>query len=437
MRTHYVRSGNVSLAYGVQSEKGPPLIYTPGAFSHLVLDETWPPFARFYQRLASFSRLVRWDRRGTGLSDQSAEIVPLAEQLDDLDAIRRAAGIERATLVGYSHGGALATLYAAEHPERVERLVLVDALVCGAANPFDPTPAWAGLDALNELITTDFEAYTATLSRTAAPGLDDGSADQAATIIQASASPAGQLQLLRIVQGTDMREALSHVRAPTLVIHAQGDRVLPIEHGRYLAQHIEGARLLEIDSDFHLVMADPAAASITLAAIEEFVTGSVAHTAERVLASVLFTDIVGSSAHQRRLGDEAWRALRGRFEGNARRIVEQFGGRVVQFTGDGVMAAFPTASQALGAGKALGSDARDLGVAIRAGVHTGEAHEVEDQLFGACVTLAARVAEQAGANELLATETVRDLVDGSEFAFRDAGLFELKGLGERRLVATA
>jgi pimeloyl-ACP methyl ester carboxylesterase len=160
MKTQYAQSKNVSLAYCVPSEKGPPLIYTPGAFSHLILDETWPPFARFYQRLASFSHLVRWDRRGTGLSDQSAKILPLAEQLDDLDSIRCAAGIERATLVGYSHGGALAALYAAERPERVERLVLVDAIVCAALNPFEPLRDKLDVE---PLISADFDAYTTTL----------------------------------------------------------------------------------------------------------------------------------------------------------------------------------------------------------------------------------------------------------------------------------
>jgi class 3 adenylate cyclase len=183
-----------------------------------------------------------------------------------------------------------------------------------------------------------------------------------------------------------------------------------------------------------MLMLDPVGSSILLAAIEEFVTGSISHTSERSVASVLFTDMVGSTEHQRALGDEAWRTLRTAFERNSRRIVEQFEGRVVQFTGDGVMAAFATPSHALRAAKSLGADARGLGVPIRAGVHTGEVCEVEDQLFGACVTVAARVAAQADGDQLLATETVQDLVTGSGFKFRDAGLHELKGLGKRRLV---
>ena len=436
MQTHYATSGDVALAYGIQSEKGPTLIYTPGAFSHLLLDDTSPQISRFHERLASFARLVRWDRRGTGLSDQGAQINPRADQMDDLDAIRRAAGVERATLVGFSHGGALSVLYAAAHPERVERLVLIDALICGAPDPFEPVlPEWKTLLDFRDLIESDFDAYTVALSRAAVPSLGEAMINQMATLIKASASPAGQARLMDLVRGIDVRAALERVQAPTLVIQARDDQVTPIAHGRYAAQHIEGARLLELDTDSHVPHVDPKTAPILLAAIEEFVTGAVAHTAQRVMVSVLFTDIVDSSAQQRSVGDEAWRALRTRFEGNTKRIVEQFGGRVVQFTGDGVMAAFSTASQALGAGRALRSDARELGVAIRGGVHTGEAHEVEDQLFGACVTLAARVGQQAGADDLFATETVQDLVAGAEFEFREAGVFELKGIGKRRLVA--
>jgi pimeloyl-ACP methyl ester carboxylesterase len=434
MRIQYARSGDVAVAYAVRGE-GPALIYTPGAFSHLALDENVPFLARFYERLASFSRLVRWDRRGTGLSDQTAEPLPLAGQCEDLEAVRATAGIERAALVGLSHGGTLSALYAARYPERVTHLVIVDAMVSAVRDPYAPHVPSSLWKSLMQTIDADPETFVANLVRASAPGQDEATQAQGISHLQSSISPAAQRQLVRIISQTDVREVLPRIQAPTLVIHARGDAVFPVEHGRYLAEHIEGARLLELDSDHHMILLDPKGSSVVLAAIEEFVTGSVRHSAERRVASVLFTDIVDSTERQRAMGDDAWRALRSVFEANTRRLVEQFGGQVVQFTGDGVMAAFATPSQALRGAKALVADARGLGVAIRAGVHTGEVHEVEDQLFGACVSVAARVAGRAGADELLATETVQDLVAGSGFEFRDAGLHELKGLGRRRLVA--
>lgn len=435
MKVHYADSEGVALAYGVQSESGPPLIYTPGVFSHLAFDDNAPFLKRFHEGLASFSRLVRWDKRGTGLSDQTADPLPFHGQCDDLDAVRDAAGIERAAHVGYSHGGALAAIYAAENPERVTHLVIVDSLVNANRSPYEPQDSSGYWEALMNLIDSEPEAFITNLMRAGAPGMDEEVMAQGVSMLQSSISPSSQRQLLRYLAEIDVSQVLSRIRVPTLVVHATGDAVIHVEHGRYLAEHIEGARLVELDSDYHMIMADPAASSVLLAAIEEFVTGSVGQTAARSMASVLFTDIVDSAARQRALGDDAWRALRETFERNTRRIVEAQGGRVVQFTGDGVMAAFGTPSQALRAAKALGADARGLGVAIRAGVHAGEVYEVEDQLFGACVTVAARVAAQAEADELLTTETVQDLVAGSGFEFRDAGLHELKGLGKRRLVA--
>lgn len=435
MKVHYARSGGVALAYGIQGEAGPPLIYTSGVFSHLAFDDNAFFLKHFHEGLASFSRLLRWDKRGTGLSDQTAEWLPFHGQCIDLDAVRAAAGIERAALVGYSHGGALAALYAAEHPERVTHLVIVDSVVNPNRNPYEPEDSSGYWDSLMQLADSEPEAFVTNLMRASAPGMDEAVLAQGVSMLQSSISPAGQRQLLRNLAEIDVSQILSRIRVPTLVVHATGDAVVRVEHGRYLAEHIEGARLLELDSDYHMIMADPAASSVLLAAIEEFVTGSVRHTAARSMASVLFTDIVDSTVRQRALGDDAWRALREAFERNTRRIVEEQSGRVVQFTGDGVMAAFGTPSQALRAGKALAADARGLGVSIRAGVHTGEVYEVEDQLFGSCVTVAARVAAKAEADQLLATETVQDLVAGSGFEFGDAGLRELKGLGKRRLVA--
>jgi len=431
----YAQSGEVSLAYAVEGESGLPLIFIPGIVSNLAIDPSVPPLARFYERMGRFCRFVRWDRRGTGLSDQSAEPLPLGEQARDLEALRSAVGFERFALIGFSHGTALAVRYAAAHPERVTHLVLMAAPVCDARDPGNhssaPLAPWGRLiDA-----TQDFSRYTETFMAAAAPSAEPGARAHMVNMMKASVSPGGMRSLLGQVRELDLRSVIPQIRVPTLVVHANRDRIFPPEHGRYFAAHIPGARYLELDTDAHIFLFDASAAAITLAAIEEFLTGSVVHSADRVMTTVLFTDIVDSTVAQQRMGDEAWRALRKSFEANSRRLVTQFGGRVVQLTGDGVMAAFPAASQALRAARALGEDARGLGVAIRAGVHAGEAYTVEDQLFGTCVTVAARVAAQARPDELLTTETVQDLVAGSSFTFRDAGAPELKGLGARRLLA--
>jgi pimeloyl-ACP methyl ester carboxylesterase len=431
----YAQSDDVSLAYAVEGEEGLPLIFIPGIVSNLAMDPSIPSLARFNERISRFCRFVRWDRRGTGLSDQSAEPLPLAEQARDLEAIRRAVGFERFALIGFSHGAVLALRYAVDHPERVSHLVLMAAPVCDALDPGDPSsPPLSPWGRLIEA-TYDFSGYTEGFMAVAVPSAEPGARALMVNMLKASVSPSGMRSLLGQIRDLDLRGALGAIRVPTLVIHANRERIFPAEHGRYFAAHIPGVRYLELDTDAHIFPLDAAASAIALAALEEFLTGSVVHSADRVMTTVLFTDIVDSTVAQQRMGDEAWRALRKSFEANSRRLVTQFGGRVVQFTGDGVMAAFPAASQALRAARALGEDARGLGVAIRAGVHAGEAYTVEDQLFGTCVTVAARVAAHARPDELLTTETVQDLVAGSSFTFRDAGAPELKGLGPRRLLA--
>ena len=435
MEIRYAQSGDVSLAYSVLGEVGLPVILIPGIVSNLAMDSSNPLLARFYERIGQFSRAVRWDRRGTGLSDQSAEPLPLAEQARDLEVIRAAVGFERFALIAHSHGTALAASYAAAHPERVTHLVLIGGVVCDARDPGDPgSPPLAPWDRLFEA-TQDFAAYVTRFVAAAAPSAEPGLRARIENMIKASVTPRMQRLLIAQVRDLDLRGVLPGIRVPTLVMHQGRDGVFSPAHGRYFGAHIPGARYIELESDAHLFFADAASTAMVLTALEEFLTGSVVHTADRVMTTVLFTDIVDSTVAQRRMGDEAWRALRKSFEANSRRLAEQFGGRVVQFTGDGVMAAFPAASQALRTARALGEDARGLGVAIRAGVHAGEAYTVEDQLFGTCVTVAARVAAQAGAGELLTTETVSDLVSGSGFTFCDAGVRELKGVGPRRLLA--
>lgn len=237
----------------------------------------------------------------------------------------------------------------------------------------------------------------------------------------------------------DLRPVLKQLACPTLVLHARGDRHHPVAHGRYLAEHILGARYLELDTDFHVPAVDQAISDQIATAIEEFLTGSIRHTAERRFATVLFTDIVASTAQQRERGDRAWRVILEAHEATTRRLVEQFGGRVVDVEGDGVMAEFPAAGESLRAARAIVTAARDQGIRIRAGIHAGEIYEAGGRRFGICIciSIAARVAAQAGADEVFATELVQGLVEGSDLSFTPRGEFDLKGVGLRRLVQLA
>jgi class 3 adenylate cyclase len=254
---------------------------------------------------------------------------------------------------------------------------------------------------------------------------------------KATASPSSFEALWRGIVDLDLRPLLKQIACPTLVLHARGDRHHPVAHGRYMAEHVPGARYLELDTDFHVPGADPAISDQITTAIEELLTGGIHHTAERRFATLLFTDIVGSTSQQREHGDRAWQEVLEGHEASTRRLVEQFGGRVVEFEGDGSMAAFPVAGEALRAARAMVAAAREQGIRLRAGLHAGEVSESGGRLFGICISVAARVAAQAGADHVLATELVQGLVEGSDLEFSPLGEVELKGIGPRRLVRLA
>lgn len=440
MAVRYTKSDGLSLAYEILSEEGVPLIHVAGMLSNLAMDDGIPGLARYFERLARFCRVVRYDKRGTGLSDRSALPAPLERQVMDLDAIREAVGVERTALLGVSQGAPLAALYAIRFPERVTHLIWVDGMVASCRDPWQPlsrdNQVAIGKE-LMDLIDTDYDAFTqrwVELASRTTRAIGAEEAETAIAYLQASASPGAMRVTMESLQGMDIRDVLEQIQVPTLVIHARRDDVCPIEHGRYFAEHVGGARLLELDSNHHYPFLDEQVAPIALAAIEELLTGHVGHSADRVLATVVFTDIVASTSRQQAVGDEAWSGLRQRFEAESRQLVEQFGGRVIEFTGDGVMAAFGAASEAVRCASSLVRSARALGLELRAGVHTGEAYEVDDRLFGTCVTVASRVANEAAGGEILATETVQDLVVGAGLTFEPAGRVELKGLGERSLV---
>lgn len=438
--TKYAKSEGVSLAYRVTGEAGPTLIHVPGALGNLALEEQGPNAIRYYERMSRFCRAVRFDKRATGLSDQSAAPPTLAQQVPDVDAVRRAVGADRIALSGLSQGAAVALLYALASPERVTHLILIDGVCCDARDPYLPMSRQNALEQWDEFFGTmqrDFEAFIREFTAKCFPGTDPAFQELAAEGLKATANPSSFEALWRGIVGVDLRDQLSRISCPTLVLHARGDQHHPVAHGRYLAEHIPHARFLEFDTPFHVPGVDPALSDQIATAIEELLTGSIRYTAERRFASVLFTDIVGSTAQQRERGDRVWRGVLEVHEATARRLVEQFGGRVVDVEGDGLMAEFPAAGDSLRAARAISAAARDQGISIRAGLHAGEVYESGGRLFGICISIAARVAAQAAADEVLATELVQGLVEGSDVVFHPYGEFVLKGAGTRRLVRLA
>jgi pimeloyl-ACP methyl ester carboxylesterase len=436
-QTHYAKSAGVSLAYRVMGEGEPTLLHVPGAISNLALEDTAPAIARYFERLSRFSRLVRFDKRGTGLSDRSGAPLSIDDQIPDVEAVRQASGSERVALYGLSQGTAVAVRYTLAFPERVAQLILVDGVCCDRHDPYasaDDSNRLVNWDEFFALLDDDFEGFTDGFAAICFPDAPEEARGATAEFLRATASPATFRSLWQGIVGLDLRPRLKDISVPTLVLHARGDRHHPAHHGRYFAEHIPAARYVELESDFHVPYVDENIAARMLTAIEEFLTGTVRHTAERRFATVLFTDIVGSTAQQHDRGDRAWRGLREAHEADARRLAEQFGGRIVEVQGDGVLATFPTAGEAARAARAMVAAARDLGLHIRAGIHAGEVYEVGESLLGICVNVAARVVAQANGDEILATELVQGLVEGSELSFEQQGEVDLKGIGRRRLV---
>jgi pimeloyl-ACP methyl ester carboxylesterase len=386
----------------------------------MAVEDMTPSVARYFERLSRFSRVVRFDKRGTGLSDRSGTALALADQVPDVEAVRRAVGADRVALYGLSQGTAVAVLYALAHPERVSHLILVDGIVCDRRRPEEPGSKHNQLVDWDEFfadIDQDFGAFSWRFAKICFPDAPEEGLDAFVEMLRASASPAAFRALWKGIVGLDLCARLKEIAVPALVLHARGDRHHPVEHGRYFAEHLPDARLIELDCDDHVPYVDDAAVDRMIAAIA--------------------TDIVDSTERQRRSGDASWRAVLAAHHADAARIAEQFGGRVVEVLGDGVLAAFPAPGEGLRAARALRNAAQHLGIEIRAGLQAGEVYEVGERLLGICVNAAARVSAEAGPNEILTTELVQGLVEGGEFSFEEAGEFELKGIGSRRLFRLA
>jgi class 3 adenylate cyclase len=434
----YARSGDVHIAYQVLGEGPLDLVYFPGWVSHL--EHAWeePGVARFYRRLASFSRLILFDKRGTGLSDRvsDAALPNLEQRMDDLRAVMDAAGSERAALFGISEGGPLSVLFAATYPGRTTALVLYGTyarFLQAADYPWRPSTA-----AFEAFVQAIEERWGQPLSvRLFAPSAGDDPHFRAwwASAMRLGASPGAALALLRMNTEIDVRDILPAVRVPTLVLHRAGDRLVDPGASRDLAARIPGARYVELAGADHLPFVGDSDAIV--AEVQEFLTGvRTSVEPERVLATVLFVDIVDSTAQAAALGDRRWGELLDAHLRLLRREITRFRGCEIKALGDGILATFDGPTRAIRCACVIRDIVRPLGVEVRAGLHTGEIERRGDDVGGIAVHIGARIAAGAAPGEVLVSSTVKDLAAGSGLRFADRGTHALRGVpGEWRLFA--
>jgi class 3 adenylate cyclase len=431
--TRYAGSGEATIAYQVAG-KGPlDLLFLPGWISQI--EQLWdtPAVRRFLERLAVFNRLILFDRRGSGLSDSVDDSHTLEQEALDALAVLDAVGSERVALLTYGLGGPVGALLAADHPERVGALIMYASI---ARTSWAPDYDWA-------MTLEDRAQWT---ERTvAAWGEPDGPGlavmapsmveDQALTswfarLQRLAASPSQARILLNAAAGLDIREVLPSVRVPTLVMHRAGDQAWDPRHSRYLAEHIEGARYVELEGVDSLPFVGDSDAIVE--EIEEFLTGARSGGIARGLLTVMFTDIVDATARAAKLGDRRWRDLLADHDARIRAQLARFGGREVKTVGDGFLVTFDGApSRALRCALAIAAAARELGIEVRVGAHTGECELVGEDVAGMAVHIASRVGALAAPGEVLVSGTVYGTVVGGPFAFEDRGFHELKGVPGR------
>lgn len=426
--THYAKSGDLHIAYQVSGDGPEDLVFVPGFVSHLEYDWERPWNARFFRRLSSFSRLIRFDKRGSGMSDRVSEVPSLEQRMDDVRAVMDAAGSERAALFGISEGGPMSVLFAATYPERTKALVMYGSYARRSWAPDYPfgrtEEGWrTSLEMLERHWGSDWgvEIWAPSM-------LHDESFRQAfANYSRFAASPGAAVQVWRMNIDIDVRHVLPAIRVPTLILHRTGDRLVPVEHARYMAGAIVEAKFVELPGIDHVPWVGDTDSILT--EVEEFLTGVRPHPEpDRVLATVLFTDVVGSTQRAAEVGDRKWRELIEAYYSLARRQLERFRGREINTAGDGFFASFDGPARAVRCAIAILEGVRSLGFEVRAGVHTGECEVMGKDLGGIAVHIGARVAALAGPGEVLATSTVKDLVAGSGLRFEDRGMQSLRGV---------
>jgi class 3 adenylate cyclase len=423
--TRYAKSGDLNIAYQVTGGGPLDLVFVPGFVSNLDLVWENPGWVHFFTRLSAFSRLIMFDKRGTGLSDRLAGIATLEERMDDVRAVMDAAGSDRAALFGVSEGGPMSLLFAATYPERATALVLY-----GSYARHPALTVQSHLEARLALINRAWgsgeymqQFFTPSLAT------DDAIQRGLGRVERQSASPAAALAILAMNAEIDARDILPTIHLPTLVMHRRDDVATSVEAGRYLGRNIPGAKYIELPGENHIPVFERDMLDRIANEVEEFLTGYRADAElDRVLATVMFTDIVDSTKRAAALGDRMWRATLDRHDEIVRQQLTRFRGREVKHTGDGFLATFDGPARAIRCASAIAGTVEPLGLAVRGGLHTGEIELRGDDIGGIAVNIAARVAAMAGPGETLVSSTVRDLVAGSGLRFEDRGRHALKGL---------
>jgi class 3 adenylate cyclase len=420
----------VHIAYQVVGDGPIDLVYTPGIWSNLDVMWEWPAWARYLHRLASFSRLILFDMRGVGLSDRGREPPMLERQMDDITAVMDAAASDSAAIFGGARGATVTTLFAATYPERTKALVLYAPIARSRRAPDWP---FGRSDSEQQEF---FDRFTSEMGTGDNLDLQGPSYDAAfkswwARFERLGASPGAWRELQEILSGTDIRAVLPHVRASTLVLHRRGDRIVNVGQGRAIADAIPNARFVELDGDDHIPFLGDADAIVD--EVEEFLTGARSMPdPDRVLATVMFTDLVASTTRAAELGDRSWREMLVEHQRLVRQELGHHRGREIKTTGDGFLATFDGPARAIRCAHAIRElTFQHLGIVVRAGLHTGEIELVGNDITGIAVHIAARVAALAAAGQVLVSRIVTDLVAGSGIDFRDEGEHTLKGVPGR------
>ena len=422
----YARSGDVSIAYEVIGDGPIDLIIVHGWVASIEGLRGDPAFDQFIQRLTHFARVIQFDKRGTGMSDRVTQAATLEERMDDVRAVMDDIGSQRAAVMGISEGGVMAALFAATFPERTSALIMYGSY----AQRHSPTTEDEWLS-YSEEIRSDWGSEAGARKTLAwmAPSLanDKQQIHWLQRALRIGASPSAVIALARMINEIDIRQVLPTIRVPSLVIHRSGDVGQPVEDGRYLGEHIPNAKYIELPGIDHLPWVGDADA--ILDEIEEFLTGvrqPLEHN--RMLATILFTDIVGSTERAHELGDRKWLELLDQHNALVRKELTRFRGVEMDTTGDGFFATFDGPARAIRCALAISDNVQQLGVQIRAGLHTGECELMGNKVGGIAVHIGARVMAHSGANEVLVSSTVKDLVAGSGIKFVERGVHELKGV---------
>ncbi len=426
-QTKYAKSGDVHIAYRVFGDGPHDILLVPGTLSHAELYWELPVNEYILKRLTSFARVIVFDKRGQGLSDRVAE-QSLEERIGDVRAVLDAVGSKRATVFGWSEGGPMSLFFAATYPERTSALVMFGTFASMRAEP-------------HCLSQERFDRFMAAVEAHWGEGMlvpinapsmrnDKAFVQSFGRLERAASSPGGIQALFRADYENDARHLLPSIRVPTLILHRKGDSLVPVACGRDMAQKIPGAKYVELPGEDHLLQAlEPESLDLLLDGIEEFMTGA-RHRLEpdRVLATVMFTDMVGSTQRAAELGDSRWHELLNNYYAVVRKELTAFRGREVNTAGDGLLATFDGPARAIRCACSVRERLRPLGLQVRTGLHTGECELIGDDVGGIAVHIAARVATAAEAGEVLVSSTVRDLVAGSGLRFADRGMHGLKGV---------